>query len=401
MKTVYNGKVITEEEVLSPGYVVFEKGLITEVCAGDPPDGLKENGIDANGGWIAPGLVDVHIHGNANCWSFMKKDEILMMAESLLKNGVTGFLATTVSLPQQLIISGIDAIKSAMESQDAGADYDTLEDTPTPVGSRILGINLEGPYINPEHGGAHIPTVIRPSKKEEIDEMLEHANGTIKMMTFAPEIENGMELIDWLTAAGIVPVIGHTDATVEQTNAAIDRGASHFTHLFNACRGFHQREPGCSFAALNNPKITVELIFDTKHVHPDAARIAIKTKSVEGIMLITDAISAAGLPDGEYSVWGFPVIVKDGTVKLQDGTIAGSILSLNEAVRNAISILGVTPPEAFRMASINGIRKLGLGDKAGSLVPGKVADIALFDADFNCLKTIIAGKTAYSAASPA
>lgn len=392
MKTaIYNGKVVLADKVLPVGYIIADGGKIDDVFEGDAPDALKQGGFDAQGGWIAPGLVDIHIHGNGGFWGFMGADELLKMARSLVRNGVTSFVPATVSLPHAQVIAAVKGIREAMSKQAAGADFDGPADTPSPDGARILGINLEGPYISAKRPGAHLPMCIRNPKEKELDEIFDTAGDSLRMMTVAPEIEGGMELIKRLAAAGVLPSIGHSDADTAQTNEAVSLGATHFTHLFNAVRPFHQREPGCAFAALINPAVTVEIILDGKHVHFDAAKMAVSIKSPEKTVLITDAILAAGQGDGEYNVWGFKVTVKDGTAKTPEGTMAGSVLTLNEAVKNAVVELGLPPEKAFAMASLNGLSAIGMSGKAGELAPGKAADIAVFDSAFNCAATFISG----------
>ncbi|MFA6449483.1 MAG: N-acetylglucosamine-6-phosphate deacetylase [bacterium] len=392
---IYNGKVVTADRILPIGYVVMDGGLIGGVFEGEPPAELKQNGFDARGGWIAPGLCDIHIHGNGGFWGFMNADELLKMARSLVGLGVTAFLPTSVSLPHAQVIAAVKAAKDAMARQASGAYGGKAADAPSPDGARILGVNIEGPYISSKRPGAHLPMCIRNPKEKELDEIFAEAGDTLKIMTVAPEIEGGMELIDRLVAAGALPSIGHSDADAEQTNEAIRRGATHFTHLFNASRPFHQREPGCAFAALMNPDITVEIILDGKHVNFDSVKMAVKLKSTDKIVLITDAIHAAGQGDGEYNVWGFKVTVKNGAAKTPDGTMAGSVLTLNAAVKNAVGKIGLPPEQAFRMASFNGLRAIKMSDKAGELAAGKAADIAVFEPDFSCAATFIAGACVY------
>jgi len=384
---IFNGKVVTPEKVLPNGYVSISGGRIMEIGEGKPPSEFIQSGYDARGGWIAPGLCDIHIHGNGGFWGFMSAAETLDMARSLLPLGVTSFLPATVSLPHAQVIGAIKAIRDAMSQQDDQAE--------APAGARILGINIEGPYISSKRPGAHLPMCIRDPKEKELDEIFAAAGPALRLMTVAPEINGGMELIKRLVAAGVLPAIGHSDADTEQTNEAVRLGATHFTHLFNAVRTFHQREPGCAFAALTNSNVTVEIILDGKHVHFDAVKMAVDLKTPDKVVLITDAILAAGKGDGEYTVWGFKVTVKDGAATTPDGTMAGSVLTLNKAVKNAIVMIGATPEQAFRMASLNPVRAIKLDGFLGSLEQGKAADIAVFDADLNCDATFIAGKRVY------
>jgi N-acetylglucosamine-6-phosphate deacetylase len=394
-RIIFNGKVVLPDRTIEKGCVSIANGHISSVFDGEPNEELRSGWIDAKGGWITPGLTDIHTHGNGGYWGFFGADEILNMARAFVKIGVTSFLPATVSLPHNMVLCAIDAIKIAMSKQSGGTDYDRIHEKPAADGARVLGINLEGPFINPKRAGAHNPLAIREPQGKEVDEIIERAGSALRLLTVAPEIKGGMELIDRLVSSGILPSIGHSDATAEQTHEAIARGATHFTHLFNAVRVFHQREPGCAFAALIDPNINVELILDGKHVHIDVAKIAYKIKTAQKMILVSDSIHAAGMPDGDYNVWGFQVKVKDGICSLPDGTFAGSVLTLNTAVKNAIDYLGASPSDAFRMASINGLKELKYDDKLGSIEPGKIADIAVFDNEFNCISTLISGEIAY------
>ncbi|HOX29102.1 MAG TPA: N-acetylglucosamine-6-phosphate deacetylase [bacterium] len=393
---IFNGKVVTREKVISKGYVTVSGGRIESVAEGSPDDAPDSMKIDAQGGWIAPGLVDIHLHGNGGFWGFFAADEIIKMANSLSLLGVTSFAPATVSLPHSQVIKSIGEMKKAMSKQAAGSDVSVIPGESFDTGARIIALNIEGPYINPVRPGAHLPPAIRNPIDKEIDEILAAVGeNTPMLMTVAPEIEGGLALIDRLVAARALPSIGHSDATAEQTHEAIAHGANHFTHLFNAVRPFHQREPGCAFAALSDPGCSVEIILDNIHVHPDAAKVALAMKAPDKLVLVSDSIHAAGLPDGDYSVWGLKVTMKNNAVTLADGTFAGSALTLNNAVKNAIGLLGASPELAFRCASSNGLSKLGMAGEIGVLESGKIADIAIFDNDFNCMATMIAGQIVY------
>jgi len=393
METVIcNGKVVLPDRVIDGGYVKMRDGLISGVGKGEPGP-VDGDSIDAAGGWISPGLCDMHLHGCGGYWGFFGADDTLNMARALAKNGVTSFVPATVSLPHDQVLNAIDEVRKAMNLQPAGPDFATAPERAG--GARILGLHLEGPYINPELSGAHIPLVIRPPAKKEVDEILDRGADMISIVTLAPEIDGGMEFIERLHAANILVSVGHSNATSEQTREAIGRGARHFTHLFNAMRKFHHREPGCAFTAIVDPRATIEIILDTRHVHTDAAATAIRAKSPDRTALVTDSILAAGLGDGKYNVWGFDVFVKNGLATLENGTIAGSAITLNETVKNAIELLDVSPHDAFSMASRVPLGILGHGETAGTLAEGRPADIAVFDDAFKCTASFIGGRQAH------
>lgn len=392
--TITDAKVITPGRVIEPGYVTIDAGRIAAVGGGAPDDAGRK--VSANGATMCPGLMDIHLHGTGGHWAFFDKKDLIEMAKSLTAYGVTAFCPATVSLPHKQVVTSVKLMREAMGAQSAGSDYTAVPTAAPETGARILGINLEGPYINKLHPGAHIPACIRDPKEEEINEVLDAAGGAIRIFTLAPELPGGMALTKKLSDAGIVVSIGHSDADRQQTLEAVRNGAKLMTHLFNALRGFHQREPGNSFTSLLTAGLFCELIADGKHVHPDVVRMASMVKPSSEIILITDSISAAGQGPGKYNVWGFTVEVKDGLAQLPDGTIAGSVLTLNRGVANMSEFSGLPLERCVEMATYNPANLLGLLPHAGHISPGTAADIALFDDDMNCLATVIAGHVVYN-----
>lgn len=403
--TIVNAEILSPVQDIAGGYVKIEGGRIADMGTGAP----KAPGrvVDAGGALLAPGLIDIHIHGSGGHWGFFEADDIIDMARFLARHGVTAFCPTTVSLPHTSVMDAIRAVCAAMEKQSAGRDYARIPDAPPETGARILGINIEGPYINEKMRGAHAASCIRPPVEKELNELFEAAGGDLRIMTVAPEIEGGMALVERLASRGVVASIGHSDATAAQAVEAVSRGARLATHLFNQHRAFHHREPGVAFTLLQTPGVMCELIADGVHVHPEVVRMAARLTSRMAartvpdaeIILITDALSAAGLPPGEYQVWGMSVKIEDGVAKLPDGTIAGSTLTLNRAVANMAAFAGMSLQMCSGMASYNPAALLGLLPHAGIISPGAAADIALFDANMNCLATVIAGHTVYCADS--
>lgn len=384
---IVNGRVLTPEGWIENGTVVIEKGKIVSVEAGTAAGGEV---FDAKGCMVTPGLCDIHIHGSGGFWGFSTVEDVLGMSRALLRNGVTSFCPATVSLPHKDVLRAIGVIREAMGKQSAGRDF---EGEPAEgEGARILGINLEGPYISMEKPGAHNPMCIRDPKPEEVEEVVAAAGDALRLATIAPEIKGGMDFVRGMAGRGVVVSIGHSNATGEQVAEAVKNGARLMTHLFNAMRGFHQREPGVAFAGLLDPALKVEIIADGHHVHPDNVALAVRLAGAERVVLVTDAISAAGMPDGEYGLWGFKVQVSDGKCLLPNGTFAGSVLTLNKAVSNIQKFSEMDSAAAFRCATSNPLGLLGLAGKVGTIKAGMAADIAVFDGEMGCRGVFVGGE---------
>ena len=338
--------------------------------------------IDAQGGLIAPGLIDVHMHG-ADGAELMDgtREAVETMARFVAKNGTVAFLPSTVTALEE---------KTRLVSQVV-ADYQDLED-----GAEVLGIHLEGPYINEKYKGAQYGPAIRPASTSELEELHAVLGEKLRLVTLAPEVPGSLEAAQWLKDRGVTVSIGHTDATYDQAVQGFKSGITHVTHTFNGMRGLHHREPGVVGAVLATPGLYAELIADLIHVHPGAIQVLLRTVGVEHLVLVTDSVQATGLPDGEYVLGDNEIFVQDGAARLADGTLAGSTLTLKQAVRNMIEEIGVHPVDALRMASLNPARTLGL-EHRGWIREGNRADFVLLTADFEVQKTIIAGRVVYSA----
>lgn len=338
--------------------------------------------IDAQGGLIAPGLIDVHMHG-ADGAELMDgtREAVETMARFVAKNGTVAFLPSTVTALEE---------KTRLVSQVV-ADYQDLED-----GAEVLGIHLEGPYINEKYKEAQYGPAIRPASTSELEELHAVLGEKLRLVTLAPEVPGSLEAAQWLKDRGVTVSIGHTDATYDQAVQGFKSGITHVTHTFNGMRGLHHREPGVVGAVLATPGLYAELIADLIHVHPGAIQVLLRTVGVEHLVLVTDSVQATGLPDGEYVLGDNEIFVQDGAARLADGTLAGSTLTLKQAVRNMIEEIGVHPVDAFRMASLNPARTLGL-EHRGWIREGNRADFVLLTADFEVQKTIIAGRVVYSA----
>lgn len=379
MKYIVNGSIILKDAIVENAALGFEN----TICEIIPIEKLDPNAevIDANGGYIAPGLVDIHIHGYlGEDTSDGTADGIKKMANGIMKNGVTSWCPTTMTVSMEEINAALNTVRSLKgESKDW-------------CGAEILGVNLEGPFINPKKKGAQSEAHIKPLDPQFVIEN----SDIIVVATVAPEMEGGCEGIKEIRKNCDVKVsIGHTDATFEETLDGIDAGATHITHLFNAQTPLHHRNPGVVGAALLKDVYT-ELICDTFHVHKGLFEFVAKTKG-DKLVLITDCTRAGGMPDGEYTLGGQKIFVNGIECLLEDGTIAGSVLKLNDAVKNLYSNTDLSLWDVVAAASLNPAKAIGVDNRKGSLETGKDADIIIMDKDFNIKKTIIGGKVKYEA----
>jgi N-acetylglucosamine-6-phosphate deacetylase len=328
--------------------------------------------------WIVPGLLDMHVHGGggAQC-NTADPDEIARVAAFHARHGTTGMLATTVAASPDELAVALGAIHRAMEGS---------------VGAGVLGAHLEGPFLSPRRPGAMDPSTFLKPEGRIAEQLLAAGGGSVRLMTLAPELPGALELVRSLVDAGVVASIGHSDATYDQARAAVWSGAHAATHAFNAMRPLHHREPGVLGAVLDLPQVSCELICDGIHAEPAALRLAYRAKGPAGVRLVTDAMQAAGMPDGEYRLGAARVRVADGRATLaDDGSIAGSTLTMDRAVRNAVGFLGITVEEAVVLASVNPARLLGIADRKGAIAPGMDADLTILDDDLRACATVIAG----------
>lgn len=383
---VRGGQLLTPAGVVQDGVVVIDDGRILLAGAADAQqvDGADTDVVDARGGWICPGFVDIHVHGGGGADTMDASFEALCaMARCHAHHGTTSFLATTVTAPHRQLLQVAAAVRAATGLWTGGA--------------QVLGLHLEGPYVNPRRAGAQNPAHMRAPLLAELEELYEAAGGTWRLVTLAPELPGAAEAIQWLSARGVVVSIGHTDATYDEAVAGIAAGARHATHLFNAMRALHHREPGVIGAVLEHASVTVEVIADGEHVHPAALRLAAACKGAERTALVTDCIRARDLPDGVYKLGDLDVLVQDGKARLaaDSGTIAGSLLTMADAVRYMVRVVGLPLSDAVAMASATPARIIGVADRKGSLEPGKDGDVVVLDEDLRVKATIVSGQVVY------
>jgi len=364
-----------ERDVIETGGILIQDGCIAQIVKDEGrPEVMKT--IDAVGLCVAPGFIDLQVNGGAG-YNFGDASPagIRKIIAFHASHGTTGLLPTTVTAPVEAIRTSIRKVKQINHPS-------------------VLGMHIEGPFISAKRKGAHNAQYILAPSAARFDELAAEYEDFIKIVTLAPEIPGAMELLARIRRIGAVPSVGHSDATYDETIEALDQGIALFTHLFNAMRKCNHREPGVVGAALDSD-VMVELICDGIHVHPAIIRLLLKAKGHDAICLITDSISATGLADGKYSLGGLAVFVQAGQARLADGTLAGSTLTMNQAVQNFIEFTGCSLPAAVKTASLNPARLLGVQDCKGSLEAGKDADIVIFDKGFNIRYTIIGGEIVY------
>jgi N-acetylglucosamine-6-phosphate deacetylase len=371
---VFAGRILTPLEEITDGVVIVEDRRIAAVGRRDSirvPAGIRE--IRAPEMTIVPGFIDVHIHG-AGGHDVMDADSAALgvVARTVARYGTTSLVATTVTAALDLTCRSLERIARFIRSQS----------TPSDAQTEILGIHFEGPFISHARRGVHPQEWIAAPSVDSLRRMLAAAAGCGRILTLAPELPGALDLVDAARAEGLNVALGHTDATFSESQAAIDRGARHAVHVFNAMRPFSHRETGVLGAVLTSPEVTTELIADGVHVDAAAMRLLFAAKGVARVVLVTDASSAAGMPDGIYHLGTFEVTVAGGVCRNADGRLAGSTLTLDRALRNVIA-LGVPLADAVRMLTLNPATLLGLELTKGVLAPGADADLVLLNSDLH------------------
>ncbi len=357
------------------GEVVVEEGRISSIGPQDTFLGDADEVIELGDRWLVPGYIDPHVHGGCDgqC-NTSDAEEVAEVAGFHARHGTTGLVATTVAAPVEQLVGALEAIARCS--------------APT-----LLGAHLEGPFLSPERPGAMDPGLFLAPDVEQLGRLLEAGAGAVRVVTLAPELPGALELVRMLARAGIVVSVGHTDASDAEVREAVLAGASAATHVFNAMAPFHHRVPGAVGAVLDLPEVSCELICDGVHVDPVAMRLLYRAKGAYGVRLVTDAMSAAGMPDGDYQLGGRQVTVIGGRAVLAGGgSIAGSTLTMEAAVQNAVRFLGISVEEAVLMASTNSARLLGLGRRKGEISAGSDADLVVLDELLAVQATMVAGQ---------
>ncbi len=336
---------------------------------------------------LIPGCIDVHIHGQQGKDVMDSTEQSLeQISVALAQTGVTAFLATTMTARPNEIENVLHCICQFKQKGHPNR------------GATLLGVHLEGPFISAQKAGAQSAGKVLLPNVDYLKKWQAISGRAIKLVTLAPELTNSLELIRFLQQENIVASIGHTDATYEQTLKGMNAGCCHVTHLFNAMRGMHQREPGVVTAALLSNKVSVELIADGVHLHPAMIELTLKLKQQDKIILITDAMCAAGLGDGQYQLGGQAVIVKQGIATLADGTLAGSTLSMITAIQHMMQFTKSSLSDVIPYASANPAKLLNLFQHKGSIAPGKDADLVVLDEQYRVVLTLVSGQIVFKKA---
>lgn len=370
-----------------PAALTCADGRIATLTTDGAAAGLPHNAatLDATGCRILPGLIDLHVHGAMDC-DTMDADPAALarMARFFAHHGVTAFLPTTMTADRAATLAAVQAVAAASP---------TPGDQPHPNGAAILGVHLEGPFISPQFPGAQPAAAIRPP---DLDEFAAYcAAGPVRMITLAPEVPGAHALIQAALARRIIAVAGHTAATYDECEAAIAAGIRQATHTYNAMTGLHHRNPGTLGSVLTNDAVYAQLIADTIHVHPAAMQVLARCKGLARTILITDAMRAAGLPPGDYELGGQPVHVQNNECRLPDGTLAGSVLTLERGVAHFAAATGLSTAHAWQAGAATPAAALGVSAQRGDLTPGKRADLVLLDGSDEVMATVIGGRVVY------
>jgi N-acetylglucosamine-6-phosphate deacetylase len=376
---IHNVRLICGDELKNRS-VYIRNGQIESVSKDKETSVIKaECEIDGNGHFLIPGMIDVHIHGAEG---FDMMDGSIKSVEAVSKTcaqtGCTSFLATSVSSSLDDLLKMITNVSETVGKEP---------------GAQIVGIHIEGPYLNVKRKGMQNESYLRHPNLEEMDYIINKAGSLIKMVTLAPELTGGLEMISFLKERGIIAAIAHSDATYEEAKEAFEIGASHVTHCFNGMRPIHHRDPGLILAAFEESSVSVQAIVDDVHLHPAIVRLLYREKGPDKMVLITDALQAMGMGDGTYLFGGHEVNVHQGVAKLTDGTLASSTVTMNEALAKTVKS-GIPLKDAVKMATETPANVLGLLNK-GRIEPGADADLVLMNDHFEVMWTIINGKMVY------
>jgi len=374
---IQGGVILTPDYELSHHAVVIEGRRITAIEPEGVQPGPTDSVIDARGSWVLPGFIDIHIHGVGGVDTMDATEEALQkMACFLVRHGVTGFLPTTVSASHFSIRESIQAVKDYVPK----------------IGAQCLGIHLEGPYLNPRYSGAQPLENIRQIEPQEYQEWLK--SGVVRLVTLAPELEGALEFIALGRDYGVYFAVGHSGADYDRVMVAANYGLTQATHLFNGMPAYHHRQPGVVGAVLDCESIIPQLIIDGIHLHPATVRLVMKVKSPDKVILISDAMRATGMSDGQYTLGDQIVEVNNGIARTLKGGLAGSTLTLDKALRNVIQFTGLRIHEVLPMVTSVPAKAIGLTHK-GNIKPGADADIILLNNNLEVTLTMVGGTVLY------
>jgi N-acetylglucosamine-6-phosphate deacetylase len=380
-KFIFAEKFFLEEEVVGPGFLEIKDGKFGAFSKKLPNESAEV--IDYRGQWIAPGLVDTHIHGYKN-HDIMDNDVegLKVISEGLLSCGVTSFLPTTLT-------SSTESLNHVVEM--IGANYSNVQ------GAKIKGIFLEGPFFTEKHKGAQNTKYFGDPSIDKLKKWQELSNQSIKKIAIAPERKGVAEFVEYAVKDNIAVALAHSEATYEEAKHAVEKGASIFVHTYNGMSPLHHREPGMVGAAMNLKDVFAEIICDGHHVHPIVANILMNCRGRKETLMVTDCMMAGGMPEGHFQLGEFPVEVKDGAARLESGGLAGSILQLKDAVKNAVKWGIATPAEAIYMASTAPAKSVQIDGECGKIAVGYAADFIVLNPALDLTATYLDGICRYQA----
>jgi len=386
MKTVFTASRLYTplEEIASP-WLVVEDGQIVEVSSRLGKEAGSATLVDYGDGVLAPGFFDIHIHGGAGL-DVMRASpvELPRLGKFLTTHGVTGYFPTTVAAPLDLTCAALERLADAIEAAQN-------DDGDAPPLARPVGIHLEGPFLSHKRRGVHPPEYLVEPTLPIFERLWQAARGNVRMMTIAPETPGAMEVIAEAARRNVCVSIGHSDAELPTAQAAVKAGARHATHTFNAMRPLDHRDPGIIGEVLTNDRLSADIIADGIHVAPSVVQLFLQAKGMERAVLITDAISATGMPDGRYQLGPIQVDVKDGKCT-SGGSLAGSVLTMDRAVRNVTQFSRWSLKDAVRAATLNPARAVGLAGQHGALAKGADADFVVLSPAGEVRKTVVGGR---------
>ncbi len=379
---ILGGTLITPYEQLPNHALVIEEGRISAIESGGPAVAQEDQVIDASAMFVTPGFIDIHVHGAlGNDTMDASLESIHGMARCFAQHGVTSYLPTTLSASEEDILRAVELLADCPQ---------------TPDGAQHMGVHIEGPYLNPQHGGAHPTEQLRNPNPGEYRSWLD--TGAVRLVTLAPEQAGALDFIDLAVPMGVEFAIGHSGASYLQVVEAADHGLRQATHAFNGMLGLHHRRPGTVGGVLADDRIYAQIIPDGIHLHPAIVKLLIRAKGTSRTILVTDAISPAGLEDGEYQLSGIEITMLDGISRTATGALAGSTLTMDAAVRNTMQFAGVSLAETVTMATSVPAEAMGWSDRKGVLTPGADADITILDEQLSVMMTMVAGNIVHQVA---
>lgn len=392
-----NARLVLPDRIAETAHLIIHKGLVGAIYENSAPAAFDSE-IDLDGLTLFPGFIDFHLHGAASLDSMAASaDDLSRIGQFLATKGVTAWLPTLVPASENEYQQAIQAIEQAMTASSIHSPDESDEQKLTAPVARILGVHYEGPFVNSEQCGALHREHFRTFREnEDLDSLpVIGRSQAIHLMTMAPEVSGGLDLIKELRKRNWIVSIGHTRATPDLLDQALGCGARHMTHFMNAMTPLHHRSPGAVGWGLVHDEVSCDMIADGIHIDPAVLKLIVRNKTAQRISLISDAIAAAGMGDGEFEIWGETITVKDGRTANTRGSIAGSVITMLDAVRLMLN-LGISEPEVALMSSLNPARLLGIDDDCGSIESGKRADLIALDHARNVRLVWIGGQVAYS-----